>query len=205
MNTRYNITDIHREMNSKSIKKSESYEKILETIFKRMIKKSHEEKLSYFFEVPEYIFGYSPIKLDVCIQFLYTELTKSGFLVKYYFPKFLYISWDYDEINHENSLEKLPYQIPHFKRPPVPQFKQQMTLPIYDPKSTWQGIQIQKPTADIFGDTLTPTQTKHYYDSVPGTNQNMGLLPFLTSGIGKKKQNDSINLKSTGKFELNLN
>lgn len=216
--TRYNITDIHRDMNSRTIKKSESYEKILEMIYKRILKNGREDKLSYFFEVPEYIFGYPLFKLDVLIKFLYAELTKNGFLVKYYFPKYLYISWDYDEIKYENSLEKLPYQIPHYQRPELPFFKQPIALPIYDPENRWVPQDVNKndqSNSDVqakFLNRITdynicaPEREKKVLinTSNTSTHQNLSNLPFLSSGMGKKKGKGDLKMKPGGKFELNL-
>jgi hypothetical protein len=63
-------------------------------------------------EVPEYVCGFPLYDLNSCIKYLIDSLKVNGFLVKYYFPKVLYISWDFEEIKNEN-------------KPPPPQVQSQ--------------------------------------------------------------------------------
>ena len=61
--------------------------------------------MRFFFEVPEYMFGYPLFDLNDAIRFVVDALTSNGFLAIYYFPKFVYVSWDMEEIE-KYKLEK---------------------------------------------------------------------------------------------------
>jgi hypothetical protein len=57
------------------------------------------QKLRCFFEFPYFIIGYPLYDLNKCIEYVKTSLTSNGFLVNYYFPNYIYISWDFNEMN----------------------------------------------------------------------------------------------------------
>ena len=43
--------------------------------------------------MPEYVFGEPIFKLPECILFIITNLKNSGFIIKYYKPNVIYITW----------------------------------------------------------------------------------------------------------------
>lgn len=100
---RLNILELHRTINEKNMRKTETYEKVLEICHRKITLGSQTKQLRCMFEVPEYIPGYPIFDLNSCIKFLLTTLKANGFLVKYYFPKILYISWDFDEIKNDSK------------------------------------------------------------------------------------------------------
>lgn len=99
-----NILELHRTINEKNMKKTETYEKVLEICHRKITLGSQTKQLRCMFEVPEYVPGYPIFDLNSCIKFLLTTLKANGFLVTYYFPKILYISWDFEEIKAESKL-----------------------------------------------------------------------------------------------------
>lgn len=111
MSKRLNILDLHRSINEKKIKRTECFEKVLETCHKK-IKMCAEtsNKLNCFYEVPEYIMGYPLFDLNDCIMFIMDALNRNGFLAVYYFPKFIYISWDFEEIERNKNKDKKQFQ-----------------------------------------------------------------------------------------------
>lgn len=98
-----NILELHRTINEKNMRKTETYEKVLEICHRKITLGSQTKQLRCMFEVPEYVPGYPIFDLNSCIKFLLTTLKANGFLVTYYFPKILYISWDFDEIKAESQ------------------------------------------------------------------------------------------------------
>ena len=100
---RLNILELHRTINEKNMRKTETYEKVLESCHRKITLGSQTRQLRCMFEVPEYIPGYPIFDLNSCIKFVMATLKASGFLVKYYFPKILYISWDFDEIREDSK------------------------------------------------------------------------------------------------------
>lgn len=106
-----NIMDLHRTINEKNEKKIECYEKILEICHKKITIASENKKLKHIFDIPEYIVGYPLFNLNNCITFIIDNLRINGFLVKYFFPKTLYVSWDFEEIKTEaNENKQLEYK-----------------------------------------------------------------------------------------------
>jgi hypothetical protein len=96
-------------MNERHSRTVECYEKVLDICHKKIVLNSEKKKTRFFYEVPEYLFGYPVFDLNDCIKFLIDSLTKNGFLAVYYFPKFIYISWDFEEIDeHKKGKAKLP-------------------------------------------------------------------------------------------------
>jgi hypothetical protein len=100
---RLNILELHRTINEKNMRKTETYEKVLESCHRKITLGSQTRQLRCMFEVPEYIPGYPIFDLNSCIKFLMATLKANGFLVNYYFPKILYISWDFDEIREDSK------------------------------------------------------------------------------------------------------
>lgn len=110
---RLNILELHRTINEKNMRKTETYEKVLEICHRKITLGSETKQLRCMFEVPEYIPGYPIFDLNSCIKYLLTTLKSNGFLVKYYFPKILYISWDFDEIREDSrpKTSEVPQQV----------------------------------------------------------------------------------------------
>ncbi len=106
MAKRLNIFELHRTINEKNMKKTECYEKVLEICHKKITAATENKQLRILFEVPEYVFGYPIFDLNSCITFLMNSLKGNGFLVMYYFPKTLYISWDFSEIKKKETEKK---------------------------------------------------------------------------------------------------
>lgn len=106
-----NILDLHRSINEKKSKVNESYDKVLEICHKKIQTSADNQKVRCLIEVPAYVFGYPIFDYNKCLEHVYNSLIKNGFLVKYYFPKYLYISWDFDEINATKKKKTTPAQL----------------------------------------------------------------------------------------------
>ena len=98
MKTQLNIMDLHRSITEKKNRINESFEKVLKIIHKRIVSSADQRKLNCYVEVPSFVCGYPVYDYNMCIEYVYESLKKNGFHVKYYFPQYLYISWDFDEI-----------------------------------------------------------------------------------------------------------
>lgn len=101
-----NILELHRNITKRKIKRIECYENILELCHRKITFHSDNRKTRMFYEVPDFIIGYPVFDLNDCIKFLVDALRKNGFITIYYFPKFLYISWDLDEIEDSKQKDK---------------------------------------------------------------------------------------------------
>ncbi len=93
-----NILDLHKTINQKNHNQIKTYEKILERCYSRIQTSSNKKHLKCFFEVPDYMIGYPIYDLNNSITYIIDNLKSSGFIATYYFPRFIYISWDLEEI-----------------------------------------------------------------------------------------------------------
>lgn len=98
-----NIYELHEEMNKKKKKRTQSFEHVLETCHKKIKIASTKELVKVYFDVPEFVIGLPVYDLTECIKYIVKSLEDNGFLVKYFFPKLLYISWDFNEINKKDK------------------------------------------------------------------------------------------------------
>lgn len=108
MMNRLNILELHRTINNKINKKNECYEQVLEKCHRKIKKAAENKNLKCLYDIPEFIIGFPLYNLTSCITYIIDSLRNNGFLVKYFFPKLLYISWDYDEINENKRLASAP-------------------------------------------------------------------------------------------------
>ena len=106
-----NIYELHDEINNKKKKRTKSFDKVLEICHQKIINASKKELIKVFFDVPDFVIGLPVYNLTDCIQYIIKSLEENGFIIQYYFPKLLYISWDLKEINQMDNKNKL--QIPY--------------------------------------------------------------------------------------------
>ena len=101
-----NILDLHRNITQKQLKRLECFEKVLEMCHKKIIAHSDNKKQRFFYEVPEFVLGYPLYDINDCITHILECLKSNGFLAIYYFPRYVYISWDFEEIDQHKAQEK---------------------------------------------------------------------------------------------------
>jgi hypothetical protein len=101
-----NILDLHRNITMKKQKRIECFEKVVELCHKKIVSSSDNKKTRIFYEVPEFILGYPLYDINDCIRHVMDALQSNGFIVTYYFPRYLYVSWDLDEIEEHKAMSK---------------------------------------------------------------------------------------------------
>jgi hypothetical protein len=113
------VQEINKLIESKQRDKIVIYEKVLEMCNKYIYNYAKCEQYRCFYEVPEFILGTPLYNLNNAISYIVDKLKIKGFLVHYYFPKFLYISWDKDEITGKKKPDhRIPIhnpQIAHYQ------------------------------------------------------------------------------------------
>jgi len=105
-----NIFELHQTINNKLQKKNDVFEKALDLCHRRIRLAAEYKMYNCFFQVPEVVLGYPMYDLNQCISFLMRELQNNGFEVKYYFPKFLYISWQIDKKENIKTKSMIHYK-----------------------------------------------------------------------------------------------
>lgn len=108
--SRLNILDLQRKINERSAKTTACFERVLEICHKKILFHCDRKHMRFFFEVPEYMFGYPLFDINDAIRYVIDALTRNGFLAIYYFPKYVYVSWDIDEIeSHKKNMSQSAY------------------------------------------------------------------------------------------------
>ena len=90
-----NIDELYEKKRLQDISKLLMFKKILAQVHKKIKVASNQKNntISCWFVVPEYILGVSKFDNPGCIAYLMDNLEKNKFLVKYYHPNAIYISW----------------------------------------------------------------------------------------------------------------
>jgi hypothetical protein len=101
--SRLNILQLHQIINEKKQRKTEAFDKVLSICNKRITAAAEEQKMRTFIIVPEFVVGYPIFNMNECLEYIVQALKKNGFLVKYYFPKMLYVSWDFQELKEDKK------------------------------------------------------------------------------------------------------
>lgn len=122
------IQDIHY----KRLKKRVTiFDSVLSKCYK-VIKQAVSREDEYaVFEIPEIIFGVPLYKIPDCANYIYRNLRKNQFNVKYVFPNYLIIFWNYRKQDESNLLEyRKPESLPHPQPLPQQQKPQQRGIDI---------------------------------------------------------------------------
>jgi hypothetical protein len=88
-----NVNDIQHRQNNKDRYRLQVYKRLLERCYIKIKSASDNEQKYCLYKVDEFVFGEPIYKLPECILFIITNLKNSGFLIKYYKPNVIYITW----------------------------------------------------------------------------------------------------------------
>lgn len=120
-----NVRELTSQLQLRQVRRHLCFDKILEMCFGHIKRHADKNQLFCFYEVPEFMIGMPLYDMNECLAYIIEKLKENDFLVKYYFPRILYISWNINEINEEKlqnniSLIKTiaPSKAPRAKRQP---------------------------------------------------------------------------------------
>jgi len=166
-----NINELHSAINRKKESRTLSFDAVLERCHMKVRNASKNELYRIYFDVPDFLLGYPIYKLNDCIMYIFNHLSQDGFVVKYLFPKTLYISWDIEEINN--------FQRVQLNAPPNLTVPERLQLQL--PRSSDQLLMSPK----MFNVQGTPSS------ALPVSKPNRGTGKRTISTTSKKPQNDS--------------
>ena len=90
---------------AKKLDRNVAFNKVYDLCQQRIISHAKKDKMRTVFEMPEFILGIPPFNLNDALTHVIERLKNNGFMVMYFFPKLLYISWDIDEINGKKVIQ----------------------------------------------------------------------------------------------------
>ena len=100
-----NIFDLYKSVNDKKANKKNTFAHVLKKAHGKIQLAAKMDHYACFFEVPEYIVGVPMYSLTECITYVINQLKDNGFVVRYMYPKTIFICWDPKVIN-KSEVEK---------------------------------------------------------------------------------------------------
>lgn len=198
----FSVHEVNRLMEAKKREKYVVFEKIYDQCQQRIIKYAQNEKYRFFFEVPEFMIGLPVYNLNAAIIYLMEKLKKQGFLVKYFFPKYVYICWDFEEIQGKPPTPaRLPIQFT------TSQVSQRRMLPAQQIGPPSQNTPSSNHQSGPF--LPPPMQTRNVTNNIilpqtPAMDLPMPQSTTYNKGSSNKFIKSIADMKPSGKFSLNI-
>ena len=93
MSSQLDINSLFETTNQKTLKRLETYDKVLKQCHARIKYYSKFEKTTCFFTIPEFIIGVPLYDVSEMKQYIMNSLEKNGFKLMYLHPNWLMIDW----------------------------------------------------------------------------------------------------------------
>ena len=93
MSSQLDINSLFETTNQKTLKRLETYDKVLKQCHARIKYYSKFEKTTCFFAIPEFIIGVPLYDVSEMKQYIMNSLEKNGFKLMYLHPNWLMIDW----------------------------------------------------------------------------------------------------------------
>ena len=116
------VVQVYRALADRRRRRRETYACILRTCEKHIQTVAARDGMRCVFAVPEFRVGLPTFDINECTRFVRTELEKAGFVVRYFFPNLLHISWDVADLErtHTQAQETHAYTAGPALPPPPP-------------------------------------------------------------------------------------
>ncbi len=135
MSSQLDINSLFESSNKKTLKRLETYDKILKKCHTRIKYYSKFEKTTCFFAIPEFIIGVPLYDVNELRTYMMNSLEKNGFKLMYLHPNWLMIDWS----EKKKSMDKVQKKVASV----TPQ-KDTKTSP-----SKYKPIEEYKPTGNL--------------------------------------------------------
>lgn len=89
-----NMDELYQTINSKKLKRYETYDSILKKVHTRIKYNARLEQTFCFFQIPEFIFGVPLYNVRELKHYIVTSLKKNKFELLLIEPNWLFISWE---------------------------------------------------------------------------------------------------------------
>lgn len=100
------VVQVYRSLADRRRRRRETYACILRTCEKHIQAVAARDGMRCVFAVPEFRVGLPTFDINECTRFVRTELEKAGFVVRYFFPNILHISWDVADIERAQQQQQ---------------------------------------------------------------------------------------------------
>jgi len=93
-----NAQDVLKTMTRKNEMRRECFDKIVDMCVKKIVRGAALNMTQCFFEVPEFVLGFPLYDINECILYVIKGLQGAGYVVKYFFPRVIHVSWASSEV-----------------------------------------------------------------------------------------------------------
>lgn len=135
------VKDIIKVMNKKTERRKECFDKILDMCQKKIKKSVQLNMVQCFFEVPEFVLGFPLYNINECIVHVLTKLQDNGFVVRYLFPRIIFISWESEAVK-ENKFAKDLMKLINTSSPMMMPLLQHNTVSTSSPSDESKNLQL---------------------------------------------------------------
>lgn len=99
----FNIVDVYRAIGDRRKKRKESFKHVLKLCQRQVQNVANKDGLKCLYIIPSIIPGIPLYNVADCAEFVKNELEKSGFSVQQLHSNVLYISWDVEDLEKQNT------------------------------------------------------------------------------------------------------
>jgi len=103
MSSQLDINSLFETTNNKTLRRLETYDKILKQCHVRIKNYSKYEKTTCFFSIPEFIIGVPLYDVNELRTYMMNSLEKNGFKLMYLHPNWLMIDWSEKKKTIDNA------------------------------------------------------------------------------------------------------
>lgn len=194
-----NVNDVIRCMSKKKERQRQCFDGILEKCYRKIERSATLNQSNCYYEVPEFVLGYPLYNINECIVHLLHSLKNNGFLVQYFFPRVIHVSWktpDSEDTFSKNLLSLMNSQMPLSHT--------QIPLSIQH-QPDFQATQVPIPTANANTSYAKNIDVNTSSSNRLQSNSSPVSVPVMAKKRGGKKVTKPIaEFKPSGKFVLNL-
>jgi len=112
MTDKLDIIALRKVRDKKQERRIKIYDEILKNCHNKIVKHSNEDNDCCIYQVPEFKFGVPIYNLNSCMVYIIYKLRDNGFLVKYIYPNYIFISWKKSEAERERETLMLTEELP---------------------------------------------------------------------------------------------
>lgn len=174
-----NVFDLYRDIHQKKMKRLSGYDAILQKCYSKIKGATAVEQMRVLYEVPEFVVGVPIYDIQHCMAYMIHQLRTHGFIVNYFFPRILHISWDPKDLPAAQQSKARHILAPSYEAPTAAVDIPDIILPNSPP-----GLGNAKGT--------TGTRTREPRMKTAPTKPRTSLPEYMTS------------FKPSGKYILNL-
>jgi hypothetical protein len=160
MDNSFSVYEIHKKQKKKLDNRNKIYNIILSRAYKSIKNAAETESQFCFFEMPEYLMGYSIYNMTECLLYVINKLSGNGYQVKYCHPRTIYITWPMiqETLALENGQTKEVQQMRQPIERPIPSRNRQPDL-LKNLKLNYRSTNEYKPSGSFVKNNKTTKKT----------------------------------------------